>query len=82
MITSGLAAMASAWLTRTGLRYTWNATTGEDPPMNPASTSTAWTEAITWTVAASVVAGLTRLVTRRAVASTLGGPVPDDQYDV
>ena len=81
MLTSGLAAMGAAWLTRTGLKYTWNATTGDDPPMNPAASSTAWTEALTWTVATSLVAGLTRLVARRAVASTIGGPVPDDQYD-
>ena len=81
MLTSGLAAMAAAWLTRTGLKYTWNATTGEDPPMNPASAQTAWSEALTWTVATSLVAGLTRLAARRAVAHTIGGPVPDDQYD-
>lgn len=81
MLVSGVAAMASAWLTRSGLKYAWNATTGEDPPLNPASPSTAWTEALTWTLAASAVAGLTRLVARRSVATVLDGPVPSDRYD-
>ena len=81
MMTSGLAAMAAAWVTRTGLKYTWNAATGEDPPNNPASASTAWSEALTWTVAASVVAGLTRLAAKRTVAAVLDGPVPSDMYD-
>lgn len=78
---SGAAAMAAAFLTRSALRRGWNATTGEDPPMNPASTDTAWTEALVWTVAASVLAGVSRLAARRTAAHVLGGPVPEDKYE-
>ena len=81
MLVSGGSALAVAFATRSALKYGWNAATGEDPPMNPADTETAWTEALTWTVAASVVAGISRLAARRAAAHFLDGPVPDDQYD-
>ena len=81
ILASGAAAMAAAFVTKTGLKYAWNATTGDDPPLNPADTSTAWSEAVTWTLAASVVAGLSQLAARRAVASALGGGVPDDMYE-
>ena len=81
LLFSGLAAAGAAWVTKTGLKYAWNATTGEDPPLNPADRETAWSEALVWTVAASVVAGVSQLAARRAVAHTLGGPVPDDLYD-
>ncbi len=81
MAVSGIAAMGAAYLTRSALRRGWNATTGEDPPMNPASTETAWTEALVWTVAASVVAGVSRLAARRTAAHFVDGPVPDDKYD-
>ena len=80
IVTSGLAAAGAAFATRSLLRRGWHATTGEDPPMNPASQETAWTEALTWTVAASVVAGVSRLAARRAAARYLGGPVPEDKF--
>ena len=81
IITSAVAAMGASFATRSLLRRSWHATTGEDPPMNPADTDTAWTEAVVWTIAASVVAGLSSLAARRATASVLGGPVPSDKFD-
>ncbi|MDT0631728.1 DUF4235 domain-containing protein [Rubrivirga sp. S365] len=81
MLVSGGAAVAAAFATRSLLKVGWNAATGEDPPLNPASSETAWTEALTWTVAASVVAGVARLAARRAAAHVLDGPVPTDRYD-
>lgn len=80
ILVSGLAATAAAFATRSLLKRSWNATTGEDPPMNPASNETAWTEALVWTVAASVVAGVSRLAARRTAAHFLEGGVPDDRY--
>ncbi|PAP78333.1 DUF4235 domain-containing protein [Rubrivirga marina] len=77
---SGLSAMAAAFATRSLLRRSWHAATGEDPPMNPADSDTAWTEAAVWTIAASVVAGLSRLTARRAAAHVLDGSVPDDKF--
>lgn len=80
LLVSGLAAAAASFLTRSVLKRGWNAATGEDPPVNPASAETAWTEALTWTVAASLVAGLTRLAARRTAASFLEGPPPHDRF--
>lgn len=81
IVVSGLAAAAASFLTRTALKKGWNTATGDDPPLNPASTETAWTEALVWTVAASVVAGVSRLFARRTTAHFLDGHVPHDRYD-
>ncbi|PAP80562.1 hypothetical protein B1759_04045 [Rubrivirga sp. SAORIC476] len=80
ILLSGLAATGTAFVTRSLLRRGWHAAAGEDPPLNPASSETAWTEALVWTVSASVVAGLSRLTARRAAASLMDGPVPEDRY--
>lgn len=80
IIASGAAALGASYLTKTLLRHSWHAATGEDPPMNPADRKTAWSEAAVWTVAASVVAGLSSLAARRATAAVLDGSVPDDRY--
>ncbi|WP_412060505.1 DUF4235 domain-containing protein [Rubrivirga sp. IMCC45206] len=81
ILASGLAATAASYLTRSVLQKGWNSATGDDPPMNPASSETAWTEALVWTVAASVVAGVSRLAARRSAAYFLDGSVPTDRYD-
>ena len=81
ILVSGAAATGAAFLTQAVLKRGWNAATGDDPPLNPASGQTAWTEAVVWTVAASVVAGLSRLAARRAAAEFLDGGVPTDRYD-
>ncbi len=80
LLSSG-AAMAASFATQTLLKKGWNAATGEDPPLNPASAKFTWPEALTWTLAASVVAGVSQLVARRSVATVLDGPVPTDTYD-
>ena len=80
ILVSGLAAAGAAWLTRAGLKRGWHAATGDDPPLNPSSSETAWTEALVWTLATSVVAGVSRLAARRATAHYLGGPVPRNRY--
>ena len=80
ILASGLAATGASFATRALLRTSWHAATGDDPPEDPAAIGTSWSEAIVWTVAASVVAGLTGLVARRAAAGAIGGPVPSDKY--
>ena len=80
LVASGLAATGAAFATRSLLRRSWHAATGEDPPMNPSSSETAWSEAVVWTVAASVVAGLSRLAARRTAAYVMDDPVPEDRY--
>ena len=78
---TGAAAMTASILTRNLLRKGWNAATGDDPPLNPASGKTDWSEAVVWTVAVSVVAGLSQLAARRGIAGALDENVPDDLYD-
>lgn len=80
ILASGLAASAAAFATQSLLKRSWNAATGEDPPLNPASSRTVWTEAIVWTLASSVVAGLSRLTARRATAAIIDEPVPKDKF--
>ena len=74
------AAMAASFVTKALLTKGWNAATGDDPPMNPADMRTSWSEALTWTLATSVVAGLSQLAARRAASSALGGS-PPEMYD-
>lgn len=80
VLSSGVA-MAASFITRNVLAKGWNTATGEDPPLNPEDRKTGWSEAITWTVAVSVVAGLAQLVARRGLAGALDESVPDDLYD-
>ena len=80
ILVSGASAAGAAFLTQQVLKRGWSAATGDDPPLNPASSETAWTEAVVWTLAASVVAGLSRLGARRAAARFLDGGVPSDRF--
>ncbi len=67
LLSAGAAALA-AFATRKIVAGLWSATTGEDPPRNPESPHTAWSEALTWTLATSLVAGAAGLAARRAAA--------------
>lgn len=55
--------------TRTLLKKAWRGWKGEDPPTNPASSSTGWGEAIAWTVAVSVAVGTAKLMARRGTTA-------------
>ena len=70
------AAAGAAFLTRYALKHGWHATTGQEPPANPASADTAWSEALTWTVASSLVVGVARLVAKRQAGKLKRGQVP------
>ena len=72
LLTTGLAAGAAALATKLALPRLWHAATGEDPPMDPTNLDTTWREALTWTVAASLVSGVAGLVARRQAAAHLG----------
>lgn len=54
--------------TRSLVKAAWKRWRGEDPPANPASSSTSWGEAVAWTVAVSAAVGTARLLTRRVVS--------------
>jgi len=63
-----LSGVASGGLTRTALRKGWKKWKGTDPPTNPASPSTKWSEALAWAVACGVAIAVTRLVAQRGAA--------------
>jgi hypothetical protein len=64
-LASGAAAGAA---TRAALRAGWKRARGTDPPANPASPSTSWSEALIWAVASGVAMAVTRLVAQRGAA--------------
>ena len=70
------AAAGAAALTRYALKHGWHAATGKKPPTNPATAETAWAEALSWTAASSLVAGLARLVALRQAGRLKRGGVP------
>ncbi|NNF57658.1 MAG: DUF4235 domain-containing protein [Rhodothermaceae bacterium] len=71
-----LAAGGAALLTRTALKRGWSLTTGKKPPANPASVDTAWNEALAWTAASSLIAGIARLVAKRQAGHLKRGRIP------
>lgn len=54
--------------TRKLLQAGWRRAKGGDPPTNPASPSTTWSEALVWAVSSGVALAVTRLVAQRAAA--------------
>lgn len=62
---SGAAAGAA---TRAALHAGWRRTKGGEPPANPASPGTRWSEALTWAAASGVAMAVTRLVAQRGAA--------------
>jgi hypothetical protein len=68
LVAAGSAVIA-AIATRNALKAAWRAMRHEDPPLNPAAHDTEWPEAIAWTAATGLAAGLSRLVARRTAAS-------------
>ena len=62
--TAALTAMAA----RQGMKAGWKAITNEDPPENPISRETTWSDALIWTTAMALGAGVARLVVERVAA--------------
>ncbi|MDQ6910706.1 MAG: DUF4235 domain-containing protein [Actinomycetota bacterium] len=55
-------------MTRKVLTATWRSVRGGDPPTNPASPQTQWSEALIWAVASGVAMAVTRLIAQRGAA--------------
>jgi len=55
-------------LVRKALMAGWKAARHTDPPTNPASRTTQWSEALSWTLATSIGVGIARLIATRGVA--------------
>lgn len=65
----GLSAVAAGMAARRLMVRGWRASTGHNPPANPAAPGTRWREAIPYAMASGAVLGLARmLATRKAAA--------------
>lgn len=68
-IVSAGCALGLAAVARKALDQSWKITAGGDPPKNPAAVDVRWGEALMWTTASAMVAGLARLVAKRGAAA-------------
>lgn len=68
-LVAAAAAITVGHATRSLTRAGWRSVRRKDPPLNPASPKTTWTEALLWTGLSSLVVGLARLMARRGAAS-------------
>ncbi|MBY6205516.1 DUF4235 domain-containing protein [Halomonas denitrificans] len=58
---------------KSALDASYEKTTGEPPPKNPAAKDVGWTEALVWSGLLGLAAGLTRTTVRRAAAGLNDG---------
>jgi len=80
-----LSGVASGAAVRGLLRGAWRRATGGNPPTNPASPSTTWSEAIGWAAASGVALAVARLVAQRGAAEAWRaktGSYPEGLEDV
>lgn len=68
VVAAGSAMIAGA-AARIALNAGWKLAQGDDPPVDPESPDTEWSDAIAWTVVTGVSMGLARLVARRGAAA-------------
>lgn len=68
-IVSSAAAFLAAIAVRSIVTKSWKAINHDDPPNNPESEDTNWTEAILWTMATAMTAGLARLLAQRGAVA-------------
>lgn len=68
-VVGALSGAMAGMLTRTLLKAGWRKVKGTNPPTNPASPATTWSEAITWAAASGVAMAVMRLVAQRGAAA-------------
>jgi hypothetical protein len=76
-----VAGLGAGLAARKFLEGTWRATRGQDPPANPASSQTTWSEALVWAAASGVAVAVFRLVAQRGAAEAwraVTGDYPED----
>jgi uncharacterized protein DUF4235 len=64
----GISAILAGVAARKALVKGWRATTGVNPPANPAQPGTQWREAITYALASGAAMGLARMLATRKAA--------------
>ncbi len=74
------AGLLAASVTKKVVRAGWTRAKGGDPPADPKSPDTAWTEALGWAVASAVAVTVARLLAQRGAAGAwqkaTGSPPP------
>jgi hypothetical protein len=61
-------AMVSTVITRKVMTAVWKKVRKSDPPVNPQSPDTTWSEAVGWAVATGIGMGVARLIAQRNMA--------------
>lgn len=81
----GVSAMAAGIVARKLLTTVWTKSTGKNPPVNPASATTSWPEAIGWAALSGTAYGVARVVAQRKAADTwlkASGSLPPGMEEV
>lgn len=71
--TAGAALLAGA-LVKTLLTAGWRGIANSEPPLNPENPEVSWRDALTWTIASSVVIGVAGLMARKGVSTFIERP--------
>ena len=64
-----VAALGAASVAKKGLNSTWRATTGKNPPANPADPDVSIGEAVMWAAVSGTLIGVARMLATRRAAS-------------
>ena len=64
-----LASLMAAATARKILDKAWQKTKGGEPPRNPASPETTWTEALTWAAVSGIAVGVAKTLSARGTAA-------------
>ena len=68
-VLGGISAILAGVVARKVMVKSWRATTGSNPPANPAAPGTQWREAIPFALASGALMGLARMLATRKAAS-------------
>jgi Protein of unknown function (DUF4235) len=68
-VIGAVAGMVAGSLTRKLLTAVWHRSSGHNPPTNPASPRTTWTEAVIYAIASGVAIAVARLLAQRGAAA-------------
>lgn len=75
------AAVAAAMAARKALTSGWEATTGTEPPDNPADPAVPWRQALAWGLLTGAIVGVARMLANRQaarMAQRVSGRLPED----
>lgn len=68
-IVAMVSAAAAGIAARNLLKGSWQVLKDDEPPVNPAARSVDWGDALAWTVASGLLAGIGRLLAQRGAAA-------------